>query len=204
MVNCARLSLVLAALLRGSNGAKCPSDPPGSCSNLDFDRYKGRWYQQVDSKAFFFGSGLQCVTANYSMKSDGTIKVFNTGSKGSPTGSLSTAEGSATVGDASKCELKVSFSRFQPVASPYRIIETDYTSYAIVASCLSAVNFLDLSALWVLSRTPRMDADKLNDLVKHVVDLGYKWDDQRFTNQNETCNYPDATLGAAEALEAVV
>nr|MDA3853221.1 lipocalin family protein [Bacteroidales bacterium] len=51
-------------------------------SELDLERYLGTWYEiaRYDHK---FERGLVGVTATYSMRKDGKIKVVNRGYKGS-------------------------------------------------------------------------------------------------------------------------
>merc|ERR1712203_158949 len=143
----------------------------------------------VNSKAFKFDDGLTCVTANYSMNTDGTIKVFNVGAKDSPTGTLSTAEGKATVTDSNSCKLGVKFSQLQPVNAPYQVWETDYETYSIVLSCIPLLNTFGQSAIWILSRTPQLPKDTLNGLLEKLQNSGFQFDDMRTQVQTTDCNY---------------
>ncbi len=47
-------------------------------SYVDLNRYLGLWYE-ISSNPTFFNEGLVGTTAEYSLNSDGTIKVVNTG-----------------------------------------------------------------------------------------------------------------------------
>lgn len=60
--------------------------------------------------------------ANYSLNSDGTIKVDNHGYEGSPDGDEKEAVGTAKQVTANTAELEVSF--FGPFESPYWVIHT--------------------------------------------------------------------------------
>lgn len=44
--------------------------------NFDVQKYLGLWYE-VEKYPFIFTLGGRCVTANYDLNSDGTVRVFN-------------------------------------------------------------------------------------------------------------------------------
>ena len=48
------------------------------------------------------------------------------------------------------------FSRWQPRFSNYRVLATDYASYAVVWSCPVDLALFNLQFLWVLTREPRI------------------------------------------------
>lgn len=54
----------------------------GSCpnfkvqSNFDAHRYLGLWYE-VEKYPFIFTLGGKCITAEYGLRSDGKVSVFN-------------------------------------------------------------------------------------------------------------------------------
>jgi len=186
----------------GAQASKCPNTVTPLCSNLDLARYAGRWYEQVNSKSFTIDDSLQCVTADYSANSDGTVKVHNVGAKNAPTGVLSLADGTAKIADLKSCALSVKFSAFQPVGAPYQIFDTDYDSYAVIVSCVPVVNALGLSDIWILSRTPKMPTDLLNSLLKKLDDAGFDYADKRYQVQETNCNYETNLLsqGATKPL----
>lgn len=178
-----------ASLLVTALASKCPSSVKPICQDLDLSRYAGVWYEQVNSKAFAIDANLQCVTAEYSMNDDGSVKVLNKGAKNAPTGELSTAEGKATVEDLKTCSLGVKFSSLQPVDAPYQIFDTDYDTYSVVISCLPVINLAGLSDIWILSRTPTLPQDTLNGLLKKLSDAGFDYSDMRMQVQEQDCNY---------------
>eukprot|EP00457_Paulinella_chromatophora_P021251 gb/GEZN01023597.1/.p1 GENE.gb/GEZN01023597.1/~~gb/GEZN01023597.1/.p1 ORF type:complete len:172 (-),score=21.83 gb/GEZN01023597.1/:74-532(-) len=53
------------------------SNPPVVAS-FDVKAYLGRWYQIADYLQFYEILCKDCTTANYALKSDGTIQVWNT------------------------------------------------------------------------------------------------------------------------------
>jgi apolipoprotein D and lipocalin family protein len=184
----------IVSLLAMSVGAsKCPSTVTPQCHNLDFSKYQGLWYEQVNSKAFIIDANLRCVTANYSANADGTIKVLNVGTQSSPTGALTTAEGKATIKDASTCDLGVKFSGLQPFDAPYQVWDTDYESYAIVISCLPVLNALGQSDIWILSRVPNLPTEKLNALLQKLEDNGFDYSDKRYQVHTSDCQYYSET-----------
>ena len=77
---------------------------------LDIQKYLGTWYE-IARYDHSFEKGLVGVTANYSMRDDGKIKVINSGYKNSLNGKFSQAVGKAKVPDPinEPAKLKVSF-----------------------------------------------------------------------------------------------
>jgi len=67
-------------------------------NQLDIKRYLGTWYEiaRYDHR---FERGMVGVTANYSMRNDGKIKVLNSGYKNSFDGKFSQAVGKAKIPD---------------------------------------------------------------------------------------------------------
>jgi apolipoprotein D and lipocalin family protein len=190
MVRIAALSLLATAL-----ASKCPSSVQPVCQDLDLSRYTGAWYEQVNSKAFIIDANLQCVTAEYSANDDGTVKVLNKGTQNSPTGDITTAEGKASIKDLKTCDLGVKFSGLQPFDAPYQIWDTDYDSYSVVISCIPVLNALGQSDIWILSRTPKLPQDKLDEILQKLSDAGFDYSDKRMQVQEGDCSYD---VGATE------
>jgi apolipoprotein D and lipocalin family protein len=196
-------AFIVSLLALSAGASKCPSTVTPQCHNLDFSKYQGLWYEQVNSKAFIIDANLRCVTANYSANADGTVKVFNVGTQGSPTGALTTAEGKATIKDASTCDLGVKFSSLQPFDAPYQVWDTDYESYAIIISCIPVLNALGQSDIWILSRVPNLPTEKLDALLKKLKDNGFDYSDKRFQVHTSDCEYySEASASAKTGLDA--
>lgn len=130
---------------------------------LDLDKYLGTWYEiaRFDHK---FERGLQGVTATYSMRPDGKIKVVNQGYKGSLEGEKSSALGKAKLTD-EPGKLKVSF--FWIFYAGYNILELDKNyQWALIGSDTDKY-------LWILSRTPTLDQDILQKILAKAENRSY-------------------------------
>lgn len=141
---------------------------------LDLPRYLGTWYEiaRFDHK---FERGLQGVTATYSMRDDGKIKVLNQGYKNTLDGKLSIAEGKAKLTD-EPGKLKVSF--FWIFYGDYFVMELD-ENYQWVLIGSSSDKYL-----WILSRTPKLEGNIKKLILDKAEKRGYDtskliWVEQR-------------------------
>jgi lipocalin len=132
---------------------------------LKLEKYLGTWYE-IARFPHSFEKNLQGVTATYSLRKDGKIKVVNQGYKGSINGPLSTAVGKAKIPDPSQpSKLKVSFFLF--FYGDYFVMELDPGyQWAMIGS--SSPDFF-----WILSRTPKMDPALYDNLIKNAQKRGY-------------------------------
>ncbi len=118
-------------------------DGAKAVSPFDKDKYLGKWYE-IARFDFTFEKNLNNTTATYSLNSNGTIRVENSGYN-YKTGKWQKAIGKAKfVKDSNTAMLKVSF--FGPFYGGYNVIalDKDY-KYALVAGD-------NLDYLWILSR----------------------------------------------------
>ncbi len=132
--------------------------------NFDLERYLGTWYE-IARLDHSFERGLEKVTAEYSLRDDGGVKVVNRGFD-TEKQEWDEATGKAYfVGDKNTGQLKVSF--FGPFYGGYNIIalDEDY-QYAMVCGP-------DRSYLWILARTPDLDSAIVDKLVKAAKGLGF-------------------------------
>lgn len=133
--------------------------------HVDVKRYMGTWYE-IAKFPQRFQRGLVGVTATYTLLPNGKVRVLNSGYKEGFNGKLKTAKGKAWVVDATtNAKLKVSF--FWPFSGNYWILELgkDY-EYAVIGEG-------SRSYLWILSRTPQMDKEAYNELLKRVQEKGF-------------------------------
>lgn len=140
------------------------------------ERYLGTWYE-IARLDHSFERGLQQITAQYSMREDGGIKVINRGFKEAQQ-EWNEAEGKAYfVEDEQTGYLKVSF--FGPFYGAYIVFDLgeDY-EYSLVTSTSK-------SYLWLLSRTPNLDKDKQQRLIQRMTELGFATDELIFVDQSE-------------------
>lgn len=149
------------------------AEPPlAAVPAVDADRYLGRWYE-IARYPNGFQKDCEAVTATYSRRDDGLIKVVN--ACGAVEGSRAReAVGRAKIVDAqSNAKLKVSF--FGPFWGDYWIIDLkDDYSRAIVGEPSGRY-------LWVLARDPAITDDDRADIVAALDRLGYPAEPLRFT-----------------------
>ena len=132
---------------------------------FDATRYQGKWYE-IARLDHSFERGLTKVTATYSLREDGGLKVVNQGWSAKD-GTWKSATGKAFfVQDPARGYLKVSF--FGPFYGSYVVFDLDRAGYqyALVAGP-------NKSYLWLLSRTPTMDAAKQRELIAEAKALGF-------------------------------
>jgi apolipoprotein D and lipocalin family protein len=134
----------------------CTTPPPTTVGSVDLARYAGRWYQTA-AYPQPFERGLVGITAEYGGRPDGSVSVRNQGFEGTCTGPVSSITGVARVVDpATRAKLAVTFDSVpatQLFPGEYWVIDLDQTGYT-----WAVVSNSDRTALFVLSRTPRLDA----------------------------------------------
>ena len=131
--------------------------------DLDLNRYLGKWYE-IGKLPARGQSGLDNVTATYTMRKNGKIRVKNAGYKnGKKTG----IRGSAWLRD-EKCSGGLYVQFFWPFKGDYNIIKlaSDYR-YAVVMGERR-------SSLWILSRTPGMRKDDLREILSFLKAYSFK------------------------------
>ena len=169
-----RLFLILcAALLAG-----CVAVPDGiqPVSGFQSERYVGTWYE-IARLDHGFERGMSRVTAEYRKRDDGGIDVTNRGYLAdSKTWKQATGKAyfvqSPDIG-----YLKVSF--FGPFYGSYVVFELDKQDYryALVAGP-------DRSYLWLLARTPTLDAATRDRLVARAAAAGFDTSKLIFVDQS--------------------
>jgi apolipoprotein D and lipocalin family protein len=157
-----RICVALLLLIAG-----CTSKPENikPVENFQSNKYLGQWYEiaRIDHQ---FERGLSRVTANYSMREDGSIKVVNRGYSAKDKQWRESVGKAIFVGDDKQAFLKVSF--FGPFYGSYIVFELDQEHYQY-----ALISGPDKSYFWLLSRTPKMDAALQNSLIDKAVQLGF-------------------------------
>jgi apolipoprotein D and lipocalin family protein len=160
------LLLLLCSILTG-----CAGLPEGvvPVDGFETDRYLGKWYE-IARLDHSFERGLSRVSADYSLREDGGLKVLNRGFN-SEKNEWNEAIGKAYfVGEPDIGALKVSF--FGPFYGGYNIIALDKEAYQY-----SLVAGPKLSYLWILARTPELDQSVIDELVNKAGALGFPVND---------------------------
>ena len=156
--------LLLSAMLLIVSG--CTALPKGIAPVRPFqiESYLGTWYE-IARLDHSFERGLEQVTASYSMRDEGGIRVINRGYS-SASGEWSQAEGKAYfVKSDNQGHLKVSF--FGPFYGAYVVFElgSDY-QYAFVSGP-------NRNYLWLLARQPEVSDDLKSKFIRQVQQLGF-------------------------------
>lgn len=174
------LSLLLSACMGVPDNVKV-------INSFDANQYLGTWYE-IARLDHSFERGLDNVTATYSLREDGGIKVINRGWNTTEK-KWKEAEGKAYFVDPANADktntgkLKVSF--FGPFYGAYNIIELDKPYYNYVMICGP-----DKSYFWILSRTPQLSYPIKQHLIAQAKELGFATNKLIYVNQSpEVINY---------------
>jgi apolipoprotein D and lipocalin family protein len=165
-----KLKLLLKTVVVMIGLSSCSTIPKGVVAVKPFyiERYLGKWYE-IARLDFKYEKDLNNTTAEYSLNTNGTIKVDNKGYN-IKKGEWKQAIGKAKfVGNDNTAMLKVSF--FGPFYSGYNVIalESDYR-YALIAGA-------SLKYLWILSRETSIPEEIKNKYLKIAKDFGYNTSD---------------------------
>ena len=145
-------------------------------NNFETTRYLGKWYE-IARLDHSFERGLSHVTADYSLRQDGGLKVLNRGYKEADA-KWKEAEGKAYFVDKKDVGyLKVSF--FGPFYGSYIVFDLDQQDYSY-----SMISGPDKSYLWLLSRSPTMDPALQQRLVEKARGLGFDTSKLIYVKQN--------------------
>jgi len=163
-----RRSLHLLAMMAVLAITGCTRLPEGitPVQGFELKRYLGEWHEvaRLDHR---FERGLTRVTATYSLREDGSVKVLNRGWNAAK-GTWKQAEGRAVfIGASSEGRLKVSF--FGPFYGAYTIMALDPERYSMICGP-------DRSYFWILSRESKLDPVILEKLLAQARDQGFATD----------------------------
>lgn len=154
--------LAVAVLLAGCLGMPSTVKP---VSGFELNRYLGTWYEiaRFDSH---FERGLTQVTAHYALAPDGTVQVTNRGYSTSKQ-AWDEAQGKALfVNTPDEGYLKVSF--FGPFYGSYVVFGLDTENYQYAFVCSANTDYL-----WLLARTPTVDAAVIQRFVSAAEQAGF-------------------------------
>lgn len=169
------LLVLVICLLPGCTGIPENIEP---VSGFDINRYVGKWYE-IARLPHSFEEGLENITASYSPRKDGGIKVINKGF-GVAANSWKTAEGRAYfVGRTNVGHLKVSF--FGPFYGSYIVFGLDRNNYQY-----AYVTSYNREYLWLLSRTPAVSEKIRQDFIRTSQSLGFNTGKIIFVRHTDT------------------
>jgi apolipoprotein D and lipocalin family protein len=124
-----KLSIIFFLFLMGCVGIPKNVKP---VDNFKIERYLGKWYE-IARLDHSFESGLTHVTADYSLRDDGSVRVMNRGYS-AEADSWKEVEGTAYfVKGSNQGHLKVSF--FGPFYGSYIVFGLDHENYQYSLVC---------------------------------------------------------------------
>jgi apolipoprotein D and lipocalin family protein len=152
-------------------------------SQVDLSRYAGEWYEIARLPNGFQKKCADSVSANYTLRSDGSIRVVNSCRKQS--GAFTTATGKAKIVDkTTNAKLKVTF--FWPFYGDYWILDLgENYEYSVVGDS-------SRKYLWILSRTPQIDEGLYKQLLANMQRKGFD------TTRMIRTVQPAAVMGSSE------
>lgn len=177
-----RMGLILSSVLL----VGCLGRPEGvlPVEQLDTSRYLGTWYE-VARLDHSFERGLSNVTADYSMREDGGLRVINRGYSAEE-GDWQQAEGRAyRIEEDQPGHLKVSF--FGPFFGSYVVFELDSVDYQYAFVAGNTTNYL-----WLLARTPTISNELKKQFLQRAESLGFAVEDLIFVDQGRNANSVDS------------
>ncbi|WP_174849542.1 outer membrane lipoprotein Blc [Yersinia artesiana] len=170
-----KLSVIAATLL----SVACGVTPPKNVKvvdNFQLPRYLGTWYE-IARLDHSFERGLDNVTANYSPRDDGGVKVINRGYNAKKQQWQESIGKAYFIGSPHQASLKVSF--FGPFYGGYNVIDLDDEyQHALIAGP-------NREYLWILSRTPTIDNQTRDRLVAVAQHYGFPVEELIWVKQGE-------------------
>ncbi len=161
----------------GLSGCLGMPDGVKPVSDFEVDRYLGKWYE-IARLDHSFERGLSNVTAQYSLREDGGVKVLNRGFS-IKKNAWDDADGKAFFVESEDTGyLKVSF--FGPFYGSYVIFELDQVDYQY-----SFISGPDTSYLWLLSRTPEVSDEVMQKFMQQARALDFDMDSLILVEHNQ-------------------
>ena len=166
------LLMISALVLTGCLGMPNYVEP---VKDFKLDRYLGKWYE-IARLDHSFERGLTQVTAEYSLKPDGGVKVINRGYSAAKQ-EWKEAEGKAYfVNGENEAYLKVSF--FGPFYGSYVVFGLDQQNYQY-----AFISGPDTDYLWLLARTPTVSPEVIKQFVDMASARGFDTDSLIYVEQ---------------------
>jgi apolipoprotein D and lipocalin family protein len=161
-----RLLFIALLTLLALTGCTGKPDNIKPVENFQAQKYLGTWYEiaRLDHR---FEAGLSNVTAVYSLRDDGGIKVVNRGFSAEKNVWKESVGKAYFVEGKDQGYLKVSF--FGPFYGSYIVFELEQKNYQY-----ALVSGPDTSYFWLLSRSPTLAPELQAKLIDKAVALGFE------------------------------
>ena len=145
-------------------------------AGFELERYLGKWYE-IARLNHPFERGLSQVSAEYSLRDDGGVRVLNRGFSAAKN-SWKEAEGKAYfTKDGTEGYFKVSF--FGPFYGSYIVFELEREAYQYAFVCGPNTKYL-----WLLSRTPAVAPAVVERFIALSKAHGFDTDSLIFVEQD--------------------
>jgi len=154
------MSIVILSLLG------CSSYPPiRTEAHVDLSRFMGRWYV-IANIPTFIEEGAHNAVETYKLNPDGTVATTFTYRKGAFDGKLKTWHPTGYVED-TQSNAVWGMRFLWPFKADYRIVyvSPDYTQ--------TIIGRLKRDYVWIMARTPQIDAGDYRALLRIVEEQGY-------------------------------
>jgi apolipoprotein D and lipocalin family protein len=168
-----KIMLFLICLLTGCVGIPENVKP---VDNFTLEKYLGKWHE-IARLDHSFERGLTRVTAEYSLRPDGGVRVVNRGYSAKENKWKEAVAKAYFVKGAEQGFLKVSF--FGPFYASYVIFALDHENYQYALVCGP-----DKSYLWLLARSPQLNEDLKNGLIAKAQAAGFDTGKLIFVNHD--------------------
>jgi len=155
------------------------ANPLKTVQSVDLKRYKGLWYEIAKIPNRFQRKCASRTTAQYALREDGKLDVINRCN--TQERKVIEARGIARIVDSeSNAKLKVSFVKILGISlfwGDYWIIGLgEEYDFAVVGTPSRKYG-------WILSRTPSLSQEKLEEIYKILREQGYNPDEFEITPQ---------------------
>ena len=149
-------------------------EPPKTVKYVSLEKYCSHPWYEIARFPFSKEDGLHNIVAKYSILPDKSIQVVNEGL--TDDNKLQSAAVAFPTDDSSNSKLSVTF--FYPFSGEYWIIKLGNNyEYSIVSDSTR-------KHLWILSESPKIDANTLSDIKKWLVKNGFDINKLIYTKQN--------------------
>ena len=163
------MKIILLLIIVVSINLIAQQNPPTTVKYVDLNKYAGLWYEIAKIPNSFQNQCVKETTAKYILNDDGEIAVIN--SCMDEDGKIDEVKGVARIVDnKTNAKLEVSFVSFlgwRPFWGDYWIIglDEDY-QWAIVGTPNRKYG-------WVLSRTPQLSKETMEEIFQILKEQGY-------------------------------
>jgi apolipoprotein D and lipocalin family protein len=163
------MKFVVLLIIITSVNLMAQQNPPTTVNYVDLNKYAGLWYEIAKIPNSFQDHCVKGTTAKYTLTKDGEIEVIN--SCIDEDGEIDNADGVARIVDKkTNAKLEVSFVSFlgwRPFWGDYWIIGLDQNyQWAIVGTPNRKYG-------WVLSRTPHLSKETMDEIFQLLKVQGY-------------------------------